>query len=66
MLLALPADTPSDVSARIFLCSRVASQEELAREMEHMTIRLGDGFEFRIGEGESGGRAALPKGTKRT
>eukprot|EP00887_Chlorella_sp_A99_P000213 scaffold13.g213.t1 len=42
------------------------AEEELERETAHMRIRLGDGMEFRIGEGTDGqARNALPKGTTR-
>lgn len=42
-------------------------EEEVERETAHQRIRLGDGVEFRIGEGGDGlmARGALPKGTTR-
>ncbi|PRW32956.1 activating signal cointegrator 1 complex subunit 3 isoform B [Chlorella sorokiniana] len=42
-------------------------EEEVERETAHMRLRLGDGVEFRIGEGSEGlmARGTLPKGTSR-
>lgn len=42
-------------------------EEEIERETAHQRLRLGDGVEFRIGEGSDGlmARGALPKGTSR-
>ncbi|KAL4422681.1 hypothetical protein ABPG75_008878 [Micractinium tetrahymenae] len=42
-------------------------EEEVERETAHMRLRLGDGVEFRIGEGSDGlmARGTLPKGTQR-
>lgn len=43
---------------------REVVEEEIERETAHMKIRLGDGVEFRLGEGV-GTKGALPKGTSR-
>lgn len=42
-------------------------QEEVDRETAHTTLNLGNGMEFRIGEGGEGlmARGVLPKGTQR-
>jgi len=56
------ADTDADWLSRHGI--RAVIDDEVERENSHMRIRLGDGMEFRLGEG-AGNKKALPVGTRR-